>query len=482
MVAGNEGIITFYDMKEKTEIQATHPNDVPIEDCQWNPGENYLLVVYKDGTMYLYEMEKETPSFEFDPQGFCIFFLIIIHIAPRCIEWVNDMSGDFIICSEKIGAIRVWAASQKSHKATHKLGTTGIRCLQGFPGKPNLYLAGFKDGALAIYDLKKRRTLWSTEAGHSETVFDTKFKPNNPNLLATGSFDGYVKIWDTTTGKVCYSLSQVVKKDSDREKDDAKIIYSVSWAPGDETKLATSNAIGEVSIWDYIKGKVVAKLQPGEAGQNSRVEWHPTRRDLLACGSFEDGAYILKFDGNSTLEVFKNFPHDGTVHGVSWNCKNPNILATACADSKIRIYDINSTSDQPIHTLEGHQARAFNVAWNPCYENILASGSDDKTARTWDILAKTSTVLTGHTANVRGIAWNYEIPWLLFTGSWDATLRVWDTRNSSCIFVAYDHHSDIYGITSHPERPFVIVSCSRDNTVRFWSVEGTSDAILVFFV
>uniref|UniRef100_A0A3B5LN84 Uncharacterized protein n=1 Tax=Xiphophorus couchianus TaxID=32473 RepID=A0A3B5LN84_9TELE len=35
--------------------------------------------------------------------------------------------------------------------------------------------------------------------GHVETIFDCKFKPDDPNLLATASFDGTIKIWDTNT-------------------------------------------------------------------------------------------------------------------------------------------------------------------------------------------------------------------------------------------------------------------------------------------
>ena len=35
--------------------------------------------------------------------------------------------------------------------------------------------------------------------GHIETIFDCQFKPDNPNLIATGSFDGTIKVWDVTT-------------------------------------------------------------------------------------------------------------------------------------------------------------------------------------------------------------------------------------------------------------------------------------------
>ena len=69
MVCGNEGTIVFYNIKEKKEIRATHPENMPIEDAQWNPREDYLLVCYKDSTMRLFEADKEKESFEFDQQG-----------------------------------------------------------------------------------------------------------------------------------------------------------------------------------------------------------------------------------------------------------------------------------------------------------------------------------------------------------------------------------------------------------------------------
>src|SRR6218665_2972673 len=37
--------------------------------------------------------------------------------------------------------------------------------------------------------------------GHIETIFDCKFSPEDPDLLATASFDGTIKVWDIRTLK-----------------------------------------------------------------------------------------------------------------------------------------------------------------------------------------------------------------------------------------------------------------------------------------
>ena len=35
--------------------------------------------------------------------------------------------------------------------------------------------------------------------GHIETIFDCKFKPDDPYMLATSSFDGTIKVWNIET-------------------------------------------------------------------------------------------------------------------------------------------------------------------------------------------------------------------------------------------------------------------------------------------
>lgn len=64
-------------------------------------------------------------------------------------------------------------------------------------------------------------TLLLLPQGHVETIFDCKFKPDDPNLLATASFDGTIKIWDTNTLTAVYT-----------SPGNEGVVYSLSWAPG----------------------------------------------------------------------------------------------------------------------------------------------------------------------------------------------------------------------------------------------------------
>jgi hypothetical protein len=50
-------------------------------------------------------------------------------------------------------------------------------------------LCAFKDGMVALYNVTRRQVEWCTEGGHTETIFDCAFKSDDPNILATASFD-----------------------------------------------------------------------------------------------------------------------------------------------------------------------------------------------------------------------------------------------------------------------------------------------------
>ena len=62
----------FYNLKDKSKVISTHSMEAPVEDIQWNPGENYLLVIYKDSSMKVFGEGNDKESVTFDTQGFSI--------------------------------------------------------------------------------------------------------------------------------------------------------------------------------------------------------------------------------------------------------------------------------------------------------------------------------------------------------------------------------------------------------------------------
>jgi len=205
----------------------------------------------------------------------------------EAIRWIYDVSGDFLTCSLKVGAFKVWNTSQKAPKNTIKVWTQGIRTFEGIVGSSEFYVVVFKNSSLGLFNMKKKKVVWTIEAGHSETIFDIKFHPTDGSLLATGSYDGYIKIWDITTMKLIKSFSSKGVTTGTLGEKRWLVVYAISWDPRDGTRLVSSHNNGEVMMWDLVKGKVLSNIKSEDCKPIYKIDWNKKNEDMIAFGSTE---------------------------------------------------------------------------------------------------------------------------------------------------------------------------------------------------
>ncbi|XP_023375749.1 WD repeat-containing protein 17 [Pteropus vampyrus] len=466
-------------------LEGTEEED-PITALEWDPlSTDYLLVANSHHGIRLVDTESL----------FCIttFNFPSAAASVQCLAWVPSAPGMFITGDSQVGVLRIWNVSRTTPIDNFKLKKTGFHCLhvlnspprkkfsiqspiknhytsstseavpppmltqnQAFSLPPGHAVCCFLDGGVGLYDMGAKKWDFLRDMGHVETIFDCKFKPDDPNLLATASFDGTIKVWDINTLTAVYT-----------SPGNEGVIYSLSWAPGDLNCIAGATSQNGAFIWDVKKGKMVQRFN--EHGKNGIfcIAWsHKDSKRIATCSG--DGFCIIRTIDGKVLHKYK---HPAAVFGCDWSQNNKDMIATGCEDKNVRVYYVATSSDQPLKVFSGHTAKVFHVRWSPLREGILCSGSDDSSVRIWDYTQDACiNILSGHTAPVRGLMWNTEIPYLLISGSWDYTIKVWDTREGTCLDTVYDHGADVYGLTCHPSRPFTMASCSRDSTVRLWSL------------
>ncbi|XP_050965614.1 WD repeat-containing protein 17 isoform X2 [Labeo rohita] len=467
-------------------LEGTDEED-PVTALEWDPlSTDYLLVANMHNGIRLLDSESLSciTTFSFPSAA----------ASVQCLAWVPSAPGMFITGDSQVGVLRIWNVSRTTPLDNFKLKKTGFHALhvlnsppakkpfcsispsknhytsstseavppptlsqnQAFSLPPGHAVCCFMDGGVGLYDMGTKKWDFLRDLGHVETIFDCKFKPDDPNLLATASFDGTIKVWDINTLTAVYT-----------SPGNEGVVYSLSWAPGDLNCIAGATSRNGAFIWDVKKGKMITRFN--EHGKNGIfcVAWsHKDSKRIATCSG--DGFCIIRtLDG----KVLHKYKHPAAVFGCDWSQNNKDMIATGCEDKNVRVYYLATSSDQPLKVFTGHTAKVFHVRWSPLREGILCSGSDDGTVRIWDYTQDACiNVLSGHTAPVRGLMWNTEVPYLLTSGSWDYTIRVWDTRDGTCLDTVYDHGADVYGLTCHPSRPFTMASCSRDSTVRLWSL------------
>ncbi|KAF0310731.1 WD repeat-containing protein 17 [Amphibalanus amphitrite] len=430
--------------------------DQPVTALAWDPlSEDYLLLCQQQTGLLLVDTAQFTAIMAFERPstgGDC-------HLA-----WFTNAPGVFLAADTESGVLSVYsagAAAPLQRTAVKASGFHGARLLAGEGGAPaggngappGRLLAVFGDGGVGVLCLTSRRWEFLQESGHTETIFDAQFQPGHQERLATGSFDGTIKVWSAR------SLQPV---DEHRA---STIVYAVSWAPADLDCLAAATSTEGVLVWSLQKHRVVKQFREHGSDCVYSVSWNGVDSRRLASAGGDGTCVVRQLDGT----LLHTYRHPAGVYGCAW--RDAARLATGCKDGAVRVFDVTRNQSAPLLVLKGHVERAFQVRWNPVLEHVLASGSDDGTVRVWDTdSSECLRVLSGHHSHVRGLAWCPALAHVLVSGSWDYTIRVWDARAGRCLHVIKEHAADVYGLSLHPARPLLLVSCSRDSTVRLWDL------------
>ncbi|XP_066480107.1 protein FAN isoform X3 [Tiliqua scincoides] len=107
-----------------------------------------------------------------------------------------------------------------------------------------LLASGTKEGTISIWDVTTASVLHQL-ACHSGTVFDAAFSPDSRHLLSAGE-DGCFKITDVQTGMM---ISSMASEHPQR---------CFKW---DGNTVLSGSQSGELFVWDIVGGKIVEKIQ-----------------------------------------------------------------------------------------------------------------------------------------------------------------------------------------------------------------------------
>ncbi|XP_074185996.1 WD repeat-containing protein 17 isoform X8 [Rhinolophus sinicus] len=409
-------------------LEGTDEED-PVTALEWDPlSTDYLLVANLNYGIRLVDSESL----------YCITTFNFPNAAAsvQCLAWVPSAPGMFITGDSQVGVLRIWNVSRTTPIDNFKLKKTGFHCLhvlnspprkkfsiqsptknhytsstseavpppmltqnQAFSLPPGHAVCCFLDGGVGLYDMGAKKWDFLRDMGHVETIFDCKFKPDDPNLLATASFDGTIKVWDINTLTAVYT-----------SPGNEGVIYSLSWAPGDLNCIAGATSQNGAFIWDIKKGKMVQRFN--EHGKNGVycIAWsHKDSKRIATCS--DDGFCIIRTIDGKVLHKYK---HPTAVFGCDWSQNN----------NSVRIWDY--TQDACISILSGHTAPVRGLMWNSEIPYLLISGSWDYTIKVWDTRGGICLdTVYDHGADVYGLTCHPSRPFTMASCSRDSTVRLW---------------------------------------------------------
>ena len=286
---------------------------------------------------------------------------------------------------------------------------------------------------------------------HRNLVCSVVFSPDG-TLLASGSLDKTVKLWDVANRRNIATL-----------KGHTRLVTAVSFSP-DGALLVSGSDDGTIKLWDVAGRRNIATLK-GHRSWVGSVSFSPDGA-TLASGSNDNTIKLWDVASRQNIATLKG--HTKHIHSVVFS-PDGTLLASGSRDNTIRLWDVASRRN--IATLKGHRNWVGSVSFSPDGA-ILASGSEDNTVRLWDVAGRRNfAILKGHRSRVWSVSFSPDGA-ILASGSTDGTVRLWDVAGRRN-FATFGNASAVWSVSFSLDE-ITLASGLRDGTIALWDVSEWS--------
>ncbi|KAF8204464.1 WD40-repeat-containing domain protein [Mycena galopus ATCC 62051] len=301
-----------------------------------------------------------------------------------------------------------------------------------------------------------------TLSKHETEVFVCAFNPVKPSILATGSKDAVLNIWDLPNPPLPGSLEFAQPPDCPAD-------WTLHW-----------NAEGTlVAVGSYDSVLRVCTAE-GELYFVNTQHQGP----IFAVRFSKDGKWLItaSLDGTVCLwdvhakELNMQYrAHTDCCLDIDW--LSDTLFGSCSADHLVHIMQVGKA--EPVKTLSGHTHEINQMKFNPS-STRLATCSDDMTARIWRRIGDGSRwadqpiLLSGHKQAVSMIGWCPDhlagTNEIIATSSMDGTARLWDSVTGECLKTFSDHKRPVYALKFNPTGRWIATG-SGDGWLHIYDVK-----------
>ncbi|XP_060172046.1 uncharacterized protein LOC132603144 [Lycium barbarum] len=338
-----------------------------------------------------------------------------------------------------------------------------------------------------------------TFTGHTGEVYTASCSPTDAKLVATGGGDNRGFIWKIGQGDSSLKLLE----------DHTDSVSSLAFS-SDGQLLASGSVDGHIRVWDTTSDSLKGKLE-GPGGEIEWVRWHPRRHVVLAGAEYSavlmwndgiqddmwrwfllsghggsvtsggftpDGKFICTGSDDATLRIWdaecgrcihavRLWQGDSTTKGL--NCLTISLdstrALTGSEDGSAHI--VNIITGKVVTSLSEHTQRIICAGFSASGSWAATGGMDNKLI-IWDLHTPSPRSTCEHEAGVLCLLWLGKSSYVA-TGCVDGKVRIWDSRSGECVRTFRGHTSAIQSLSASSDGKH-LVSASYDKTARVFSI------------
>ena len=303
--------------------------------------------------------------------------------------------------------------------------------------------------------------------GHEGAVYSASFSPDG-KLIASGGYDKLVMIWDPEKVKPVEITSRLEKLaeppiNYQRLAAHAGPVRSVAFSPNGQL-VASGSEDNAIRLWEVTTGESTKVLRGHGSAVRSSI--FSPNGEWIASGGQDGRVRLWNIQGYQEVRVLHSTAFRGHADAIlsARYSKDGKQIVTASRDRTAMLWD--ATTGQRVRPFEeGHEYLATSAAFFPDRRR-LATGAGDNSVRIWDITEGTQLKVLTPTGRIGAVAISPGGDFVV-TGSPGTDVRVWNADSGEMIAALAGHAAEVSALAVSPEGD-LIASGDERGRVRLW--------------
>jgi len=295
--------------------------------------------------------------------------------AVNAVAWTPE--GRRLLAGGNNGMFTLWSGVNFTFETTQQAHEAAIRCLV-WSHSGEWMVSGDHDGNIKYWAPTLNNVKEISEAHPGAPVRELSFCPTDAKFCSC-SDDHSIKIWDFERGALDRSLEG---NDVDGGKSHGWDVKTAQWHP-DKALIASGSKDNVIKLWDPRTPREICMLHLHK-NTVTALRWHPTAH----CFASSSRDQLVKLFDVRAMREFATFKaHKREISSLAWHPTHPELFASGAHDGSIYYWSTLHPSAPLGQSLgargnAAHDAAVWTMAWHPL-GHLLCSGANDNLVKFW---------------------------------------------------------------------------------------------------